>query len=203
MIDKGQCPFHREAEGCEIEREEGSKRARTSEEHSDFQRVDKEAPSMQIKCCFHNHSSVPLSEVRFFVIKVKGSCTRGRVRSFAPTNQPANQPSCRTNHHPLTHPTTTRPQTTLLISITKSFGTLLCVMLIKRSLFSFHLVVFFLSIFFFICFYCDRNFRIAQQNWSIIIARFIEILLCYLYILYLYTYDSPHWLYLFWIPLKI
>lgn len=106
-------------------------------EHSDFQRVDKEAPSMQIKCCFHNHSSVPLSEVRFFVIKVKGTCTRGRVRSFASTNQPANQPSRRTNHHPLTHPTTTRPQTTLLISITESFGTLLCVMLIKRCLFSY------------------------------------------------------------------
>lgn len=104
MIDKGQCPFHRETEGCEIEREEGSERARTNEEHSDFQRVDKEAPSMQIKCCFHNHSSVPLSEVRFFVIKVKGTCTRGCVRSFAPTNQPANQPSRRTNHHPLTHP---------------------------------------------------------------------------------------------------
>lgn len=148
MIDKGQCPFHREAKGCEIEREEGSERARTSEEHSDFQRVDKEAPSMQIKCCFHNHSSVPLSEVRFFVIKVKGTCTRGCVRSFAPTNQPANQPSRRTNHHPLTHPTTTCPQTTLLISITKSFGTLPCIMLIKRSLFFFyHLdIIFFLFI---------------------------------------------------------
>lgn len=99
MIDKGQCPFHRKAKGCEIEREEGSERARTSEEHSDFQRVDKEAPSMQIKCCFHNHSSVPLSEVRFFVIKVKGTCTRGCVRSLAPTNQPAN--------HPVAEPTTT------------------------------------------------------------------------------------------------
>lgn len=144
MIDKGQCPFHREAEGCEIEREEGSERARTSEEHSDFQRVDKEAPSMQIKCCFHNHSSVPLSEVRFFVIKVKGTCTRGRVRSFAPTNQPANQPSRRTNHHPLTHPTTTtHPQTTLLISITESFGTLLCVMLIKWYFFPINLVFFY------------------------------------------------------------
>lgn len=140
MIDKGQCPFHREAEGCEIEREEGSERARTSEEHSDFQRVDKEAPSMQIKCCFHNHSSVPLSEVRFFVIKVKGTCTRGCVRSFAPTNQPANQPSRRTSH-PLAHPTTTCPQTTLLISITESFGTLLCVMLIKRSVFFFFPIV--------------------------------------------------------------
>lgn len=118
-----------------------------SEEHSDFQRVDKEAPSMQIKCCFHNHSSVPLSEVRFFVIKVKGTCTRGCVRSFAPTNQPANQPSRRTNHHPLTHPTATCPQTTLLISITESFGTLPYMMLIKRSLFSCRLViVFFLSI---------------------------------------------------------
>lgn len=132
MIDKGQCPFHRETEGCEIEREEGSERGpRTSEEHSDFQRVDKEAPSMQIKCCFHNHSSVPLSEVRFFVIKVKGTCTRGCVRSFAPTNQPANQPSRRTNHHPLT----TCPQTTLLISITESFGTLFYVTLIKRFFF--------------------------------------------------------------------
>lgn len=81
--------------------------ARTSEEqHSDFQRVDKEAPSMQIKCCFHNHSSVPLSEVRFFVIKVKGTFTRGRVRSFAPTNQPANQPASpitQPANHPPTH----------------------------------------------------------------------------------------------------
>ena len=41
------------------------KREGTSEEYSDSQPVDKEAPSMQIKCCFHNHSSVPLSEVRF------------------------------------------------------------------------------------------------------------------------------------------
>lgn len=161
MIDKGQCPFHREAEGCEIEREEGSERARTSEEHSDFQRVDKEAPSMQIKCCFHNHSSVPLSEVRLFVIKVKGTCTRGCVRSFAPTNQPANQPSRRTSH-PLAHPTTTCPQTTLLISITESFGTLLCVMLIKRSGFFFPIVNLdvdfsFSLLFFFLCFYRGRN----------------------------------------------
>lgn len=80
-------------EGREIEREKENERAQTNEKHSDFQRVDKEAPSMQIKCCFHNHSSVLLSEVRFFVIKVKGTFTRGRVRSFAPTNQPANQPT--------------------------------------------------------------------------------------------------------------
>lgn len=136
MIDKGQCPFHRDAEGCEIERERREKRerTRTNEEHSDFQREStKEAPSMQIKCCFHNHSSVPLSEVRFFVIKVKGTFTRGRVRSFAPTNQPANQPT-----NPVAQPTThppTRPQTTLLISITESSSTFLCVILIKRSLF--------------------------------------------------------------------
>lgn len=182
MIDKGQCPFHRETEGCEIEREEGSERARTSEEHSDFQRVDKEAPSMQIKCCFHNHSSVPLSEVRFFVIKVKGTCTRGRVRSFAPTNQPANQPSRRTNH-PLTHPTTTRPQTTLLISITESFGTLLYVMLIKDLFFpivNFD-VVFFLPFSFFLCFNCGflqskQTFRTTQQNWSLLHS--LEILFC-------------------------
>lgn len=169
MIDKGQCPFHRETEGCEIERVEGSEKARTSEEHSDFQRLDKEAPSMQIKCCFHNHSSVPLSEVRFFVIKVKGTCTRGCVRSFAPTNQPANQPSRRTNHHPLTHPTTTCPQTTLLISITESFGTLLCVMPIKRSLFFpiINLVSFFPILSFFsvsiVSFY-DRNKHLGQIN---------------------------------------
>lgn len=111
MIDKGQCPFHREAEGCEIEREEGSERARTSEENFDFQRVDKEAPSMQIKCCFHNHSSVPLSEVRFFVIKVKGTCTRGCVRSLAPTNQPANHPAAEptTTHSPNHHLSTNYP----------------------------------------------------------------------------------------------
>lgn len=89
-------------------REEGGREsARTSEEHSDFQRVDKEAPSMQIKCCFHNHSSVPLSEVRFFVIKVKGTFTRGRIHSFTPTNQPANQPA----NHPPTHLSGHHPST--------------------------------------------------------------------------------------------
>lgn len=177
MIDKGQCPFHREAEGCEIEREEGSERARTSEEHSDFQRVDKEAPSMQIKCCFHNHSSVPLSEVRFFVIKVKGTCTRGRVRSFASTNQPANQPSHRTNHHPLTHPITTHPQTTLLISITESLGTLLCVMLIKRCLILFLPILSFFSAS--IVTFCDRNERFGPLNKiDRSLLRGLEILFC-------------------------
>lgn len=141
-------------------------RARASEEHSDFQRVDKEAPSMQIKCCFHNHSSVPLSEVRFFVIKVKGTCTRGRVRSFAPTNQPANQPSRRTDHHPLTHPTTNYPSD---FNNRKLRHAPLCVMLIKRSLFSYHrpwccllspcsLSLFSASIVTF----CDRNKRFGQ-----------------------------------------
>lgn len=132
MIDKGQCPFHRDAEGCEIERER--REARGPNERGTLRlsaRVDKEAPSMQIKCCFHNHSSVPLSEVRFFVIKVKGTFTRGRVRSFAPTNQPANQPT----NHPST-PTHTHPSTNYpLISITESFKTFLCVILIKRSIF--------------------------------------------------------------------
>lgn len=37
MIDKGQCPFHRDAEGCEIERERREARG-PNEEHSDFQR---------------------------------------------------------------------------------------------------------------------------------------------------------------------
>lgn len=88
-------PFSSRAKGCEIEREEGGggperagERAQTGEEHSDFQRVDKEAPSMQIKCCFHNHSSVPLSEVRFFVIKVKGTFTRGRAFALVRSDQP-------------------------------------------------------------------------------------------------------------------
>lgn len=126
-------PFSSRAEGREMKR--GGKRERAteaSEEHSDFQRVDKEAPSMQIKCCFHNHSSVPLSEVRFFVIKVKGTFTRGRVRSFAPINQPANQPT-NPAAQPPTRPTTAHPQTTLLISITEnSAARFLCVPLIKR-----------------------------------------------------------------------
>lgn len=47
--------------------QETRKREGTSDARStpDSQPVNKEAPSMQIKCCFHNHSSVPLSEVRF------------------------------------------------------------------------------------------------------------------------------------------
>lgn len=86
-------PFSSRAKGCEIEREEGGGPERAGEraqtgEHSDFQRVDKEAPSMQIKCCFHNHSSVPLSEVRFFVIKVKGTFTRGRAFALVRSDQP-------------------------------------------------------------------------------------------------------------------
>lgn len=189
MIDKGQCPFHREMEGCEIEREEGSKRARTSEEHSDFQRVDKEAPSMQIKCCFHNHSSVPLSEVRFFVIKVKRTCTRGRVRSFAPTNQPANQPSRRTNHHPLTHPTTTRPQT-LLISITKSFA-LLCDANKKISFFLSSTLM--LSSFFLFSFLFAST--VTETNISDSSAKLIDYY-CAIYrnsvLLFIYIYDLLH-----------
>lgn len=69
-------------------------------------RVDKEAPSMQIKCCFHNHSSVPLSEVRFarfFVIKVKGTFTRGRSCSLARSpDQPSNQPTQSTHYQTTT-----------------------------------------------------------------------------------------------------
>lgn len=121
---------------------------------------------MQIKCCFHNHSSVPLSEVRFFVIKVKGTCTRGRVRSFAPTNQPANQPSRRTNHHPLTHPTTNYPSD---FNNRKLRHAPLCVMLIKRSLFSCHrpwcCLLSPCSLSFFsasIVTFCDRNKRFEQ-----------------------------------------
>lgn len=69
------------------------------------ERLDKEAPSMQIKCCFHNHSSVPLSEVRFarsfawfFVIKVKGTFTRGRSTCCSPNRPPRNSP--RSSSHP-------------------------------------------------------------------------------------------------------
>lgn len=101
-------------------------------EHSDFQRVDKEAPSMQIKCCFHNHSSVPLSEVRFFVIKVKGTFTRGCIHSFAPTNQPANQPADPTTHLPDHHPSTNYP----FDFNNRKLWHALCPMLIKRSLLS-------------------------------------------------------------------
>lgn len=121
MIDKGQCSFYRAAEGREIAfvRGEGRRDERgTGNEERGALRLsaslDKEAPSMQIKCCFHNHSSVPLSEVRFFVIKVKGTFTRDRAfaRSLRPTNQLTNQPPTRPPH--------ARPQATLLISITEN-----------------------------------------------------------------------------------
>lgn len=92
-------------EGCTRTKKRGKERERASEEALSA-RVDKEAPSMQIKCCFHNHSSVPLSEVRFarfFVIKVKGTFTRGRSCSLARSpDQPSNQPTQSTHYQTTT-----------------------------------------------------------------------------------------------------